>query len=209
MTLREFQPMPDDAAWLHFGSIALAAEPAASTLIARAKTAAQSKTAPCLVSYDPNVRPGFASDETIYRRNLDQAMEVADLIKLSRADLAWLRPGMRAEDFARHELTRRAALVVVTHGEDGAQAFTRKGRVTVEAPRVDVADTIGAGDAFMAGLLCALDERDVQTRAALSALSPEALTHALTFATHAAAVACTRPGAVMPWRKEISVLPNP
>jgi fructokinase len=203
MTLRELEPMPGDAAWLHFGSIALAAEPAASTLIARAKTAAQSKATPCLVSYDPNVRPGFASDETVYRRNLDQAMEIADLIKLSRADLAWLRPGMRAEDFAAHALARRAALVVVTQGENGAHAFTGPGRVTAEAPRVDVADTIGAGDAFMAGLLCAFDEVGVRTRAALSALSPESLTNALTFAARAAAIACTRPGAVMPWRKEI------
>ncbi|MGE0750454.1 MAG: carbohydrate kinase [Variibacter sp.] len=207
MTLRELKPMPGDAAWLHFGSIALAAEPAASTLIACAKTASRRADAPCLISYDPNVRPGFASDETIYRRNLDQAMEIADLIKLSRADLAWLRPGMRAEDFARHELTRRAALVVVTHGENGAQAFTPNGAVTVEAPRVYVADTIGAGDAFMAGLLCALDEAGVRTRATLSALSSAALTHALTFAAHAAAVACTRPGAVMPWRKELPSAP--
>lgn len=203
MTLRELAPHPDAATWLHFGSIALAAEPAASTLIARAKTASRNKAAPCLVSCDPNVRPGFAADEALYRRNLDQAMETADVVKLSRADLAWLHPGMSAETFAAQQ---GAALVVVTRGADGAQAFSRGMTVEAFAPRVTVADTIGAGDAFMAGLLCALDEAKMRTRAALRSLPPDALRDALTFATHAAAVACTRPGAAMPWRDELNIV---
>jgi fructokinase len=204
MTLRELAPHPADATWLHFGSIALAAEPAASTLIARAKTVARSTRSPCLVSYDPNVRPGFATDEAPYRRNLDQAMEVADLIKLSHADLAWMRPGMTADEFAREQIIRGALLVVITRGSEGAEAFTRQHGFAVPAPQVDVADTIGAGDAFMAGLLCALDEASVHTRAALAALSQGTLHRSLSFAARFAAVACTKPGAVMPWREELN-----
>ncbi|MGD9846595.1 MAG: carbohydrate kinase [Variibacter sp.] len=198
MTLRELAPHPPDAAWLHFGSIALAAEPAASTLIARAKTVARSTQSPCLVSYDPNVRPGFAADEALYRRNLDQGMETADLIKLSRADLAWMRPDMSVDRFAREQIARGAALVLVTRGNEGAEAFARHYSVIVPAPQVNVADTIGAGDAFMAGLLCALDEAKVRTRTALAALSRDALCDVVSFATRVAAMACTKPGAAMP-----------
>jgi fructokinase len=201
VTLRELAPHPADATWLHFGSIALAAEPAASTLIARAKTVARSTQSPCLVSFDPNVRPGFATDEAPYRRNLDQAMEVADLIKLSHADLAWMRPGMTADHFAQEQIAHGAALVVVTRGNEGAETFTRQQGFAVPAPQVDVADTIGAGDAFMAGLLCALDEAKVRTRAALAALPKSALDNAMSFAARIAAIACTKPGAVMPWRE--------
>jgi fructokinase len=204
MTLRELAPHPNAATWLHFGSIALAAEPAASTLIARAKTVARSAQSPCLVSYDPNVRPGFAADEALYRRNLDQAMEIADLIKLSDSDLAWLYPETESVEFAEVQMARGAALVVVTRGAEGAEAFTRGLMIEVPAPRVAIADTIGAGDAFMAGLLCALDQAGVQTRAALSSLGQDTLRDAVSFATRVAAVACAKPGAVMPWREELN-----
>jgi fructokinase len=208
MTLRELAPHPADATWLHFGSIALAAEPAASTLIARAKTVARNTQSLCLVSYDPNVRPGFAADEALYRRNLDQAMEVADIIKLSEADLAWMRPGMSTDQFAREQIAHGASLVVVTHGENGAKAFMRQHAVSVPAPRVTVADTIGAGDAFMAGLLCAFGEAHVRTQAELAALPKGALHDAVSFAACLAAIACTKPGAVMPWREEMQNSPS-
>ncbi|MBN8957543.1 MAG: carbohydrate kinase [Rhizobiales bacterium] len=208
MTLRELAPHPVDATWLHFGSIALAAEPAASTLIARAKTVARSTQSPCLVSYDPNVRPDFATDEAPYRRNLDQAMEVADLIKLSHADLAWMRPGITADGFAREQIVRGASLVVVTRGNEGAEAFTRQHGFAVPAPQVEVADTIGAGDAFMAGLLCALDEAHVRTRTVLAALPKKALLDAISFAACVAAVTCSKQGAVMPWREELQASPS-
>ncbi len=207
MTLRELAPLPAAARWLHFGSIALAAEPAASTVLARAKTAARRADAPCLVSFDPNVRADCAPDETAYRRHLAQAMEIADLVKLSHADLAWLHPGLDAEGFAARRLRAGAAVVVVTQGAQGARAFTGTGALAVTAPPVAVADTIGAGDAFTAGLLCALDEAGVHTRPALAALPPQALTDALAFAARAAALACTRKGAAMPRREALATAP--
>ena len=84
MTLRELKPLPEETTAFHFGSMALAAEPAASTLIARAKTARGDDRLVCI---DPNVRPAIAPSAPDYRRNLERAMEIADVVKLSRADL--------------------------------------------------------------------------------------------------------------------------
>ena len=89
MTLRELKALPDDTTIFHFGSMALAAEPAASTLIARAKAARGDNR---LVSIDPNVRPAIAPGAPDYRRNIEQAMEIADIVKLSRTPI-WIGCG--------------------------------------------------------------------------------------------------------------------
>ena len=115
MTLRELKPLPDETTAFHFGSMALAAEPAASTLIARAKTARGDDRLVCI---DPNVRPAIAPSAPDYRRNLDQAMEIADIVKLSRADLDWLRPGVSPNAFASERLAAGATLVIVTRGAE-------------------------------------------------------------------------------------------
>jgi fructokinase len=200
MTLRELKALPAETTMLHFGSIALAAEPAASTLIARARTAREQR----LVCVDPNVRPAFAPGKPLYRRNLERAMELGHIVKLSRADLAWLRPGAAPQDFARERLAAGAALVVVTRGLAGATAFTRRGTSEVEGVPVTVVDSIGAGDAFMAGLLAALHQAQVRTPGDLAAVSAERLRDAMAFAARVAAVTCTRPGADPPRRDELA-----
>jgi fructokinase len=203
MTLRELKPLPPEAAMLHLGSIALAAEPAASTLIARAKTAREGR----LVCVDPNVRPAFAFGKPFYRRNLERAMELGHIVKLSLSDLAWLRPGLAPEEFARERLAAGASLVVVTRGSNGAVACTRNGMSAVAAAPVPVVDTIGAGDAFTAGMLLALLEAGIKTPADLEAMAPKRLREVLAFAATVAGATCTRAGADPPRREELARLP--
>lgn len=203
MTLRELKPLPDETAILHFGSMALAAEPAASTLMARAKTARGDNRLICI---DPNVRPAVALSEMNYRRNLEQAMEIADIVKLSRADLDWLRPRVSARAFASERLAAGATLVVVTRGADGAAAFMRQHTCEVPAMQVTEVDTIGAGDAFTAGLLAHLVTLGVANRTALAALTADDLEGALKFAALAAGLTCTRTGADPPRKDELNHL---
>jgi fructokinase len=203
MTLRELKPLPDETTIFHFGSMALAAEPAASTLIARAKTARGDDRLVCI---DPNVRPAVAANETNYRRNLDQAMEVADIVKLSRADLDWLRSGVSPTAFARERLAAGAALVVVTRGADGASAFMQHQTWEVPAMPVTVVDTIGAGDAFTAGLLAHFVSLRIGTLGALAALTAADLEAALRSAAIVAALNCARAGADPPRRHELDHL---
>jgi fructokinase len=200
MTLRELRALPAHTAMLHFGSIALAAEPAASTLIARAQTARERH----LVCVDPNVRPAFAPDRPYYRRNLERAMELGHIVKLSLSDLAWLRPGLPPEAFAQERLAAGASLVVITRGSDGALGCTRGGMSAVAAAPVPVVDTIGAGDAFTAGLLAALLEAGIKTAASLEAMTPKRLSAALGFAAAVAGATGTRAGADPPRRHELA-----
>jgi fructokinase len=202
MTLRELKPLPGETTLFHFGSMALAAEPASSTLIARAKTARADR----LVCIDPNVRPAIAPNAPDYRRNLDQAMEVADIVKLSRADLDWLRPGTTPSEFARERLAAGATLVIVTRGSDGAAAFMPHHECEVPAVPVAVVDTIGAGDAFTAGLLAHLASVGIATRAALVALTPDDLDAALRLAAMVAALTCARAGVDPPRKHELDHL---
>jgi fructokinase len=131
-------------------------------------------------------------------------MERSTIVKASDSDLAWLFPELDAEEAAQRLLAQGARLVVVTLGEKGAVGVSAGVRVQIEAPRVDVVDTIGAGDEFGAALLAWLHDHD-----ALSVdlrLDESELSSALGFACRAASLICARAGADPPWRGELDGL---
>jgi fructokinase len=92
---------------------------------------------------------------------------------------------------------------VVTHGARGANAYSRHGKISVPARKVDIVDTVGAGDTFNAGILASLDESGLLSKQAIENLSEEAIRQALEFAAKAAAVTVSRAGANPPWRHEL------
>lgn len=190
---------PEDVAVLHFGSISLVLEPAASTLdglIARERGRR-------LLSLDPNVRPRLIGDREAYRRRMEGWVASCDLVKASRADLAWLYPGQEVEQVAERWRGLGPAVVVVTAGGQGAEGWTRSGAIHVPAVPVEVVDTVGAGDAFTAGLLAWLWRHGRTDRAGLAALDPSTLGEALAYAGRVAALTCTRPGADPPRRRDV------
>jgi fructokinase len=134
------------------GSISLIDLPGADNLAA----AALSMAGVCTLAVDPNARPGMIRDRAAWDRRMAALLDAARIIKLSIEDLEFIRPGQTPPDFARAALGQGAALVVVTHGGDGAEAFTRGGRVAHVPPPVDVVDTVGAGDTLMGNLLADL-----------------------------------------------------
>ena len=107
----------------------------------------------CTVSYDPNVRPALMGSAESARAKVERLVGLADVVKASDEDLAWLAPGVDAEEVAAAWLDLGPAMVVVTRGERGAIAACHAGSFEVPPIEVEVADTVGAGDAFMAGLL--------------------------------------------------------
>jgi fructokinase len=113
---------------------------------------------------------------------------------------------MGHEEVATRLLDLGAELVVVTLGADGALASTHRARGRVPAQHIDVADTIGAGDAFGAGLLVALEERDAFVRGGLAVLADSDLESVLRFASAVAALTCARFGAETPTRSEVADL---
>ena len=152
---------------------------------------------------DPNVRPGFISDEPAYRARMDRMLALADIVKLSDEDLLWLMgPGDVAAQ-ARKLLEKGPKLVCITEGSKGARAITAAHEVFVAATKVKPVDTVGAGDTFNAGVLASLHERGALQKAAVAGLGEDALRGALSLATRAAAVTVSREGANPPTRAEL------
>ena len=192
------------AASLHFGGISLLR----GTTPAAALAAAAGLRGRALVSLDLNVRPRLIDDAAAYRATLTRAIAACDLLKLSVADCAWLAPAADPLHLAAAQLDAGPALVALTRGSAGVTALRRRdGQVeTLHVPgfSVAVADSVGAGDSFSAGLLAALAERAALTREAVATMPVEELTAALRFAAAVAALTCTRPGADPPRRAEVA-----
>ena len=184
---------------LHTGSISLVLEPCATAFEALVRREAARR----VVSYDPNIRPTLIKDRAAVLARLARMAALADLIKLSDEDLEWIAPGAAADAVAAAWLKAGAKVVTVTRGAEGAAAFTARERVEIAGINVTVADTIGAGDTFTAGMLTALSRRAFLTKPALAALGAADLRAVLEFAARAAAITVSRPGADPPWSHEI------
>ena len=159
-----------------------------------------------LIVVDPNVRPAVFGDRDAYRRRFEHWASFAHVIKLSDADAEWLYPGECPEAVLDALLERGVRLAVVTLGADGAFAKTRACSVEVDAPGVEVVDTVGAGDAFGAGLLRWLWANDRLDAEAVGNLSGQALTEALGFAAAVGALQCSRAGATPSTLAEVEAL---
>jgi fructokinase len=185
-----------DVVALHVGTLGLILEPMASTLadlVAR-------ECGQRMVMLDPNIRVGLIPDPE-YRIRLKTAMSQSAVVKASEADLAWIYAGLDYQRAAEEILRDGAGVVVVTLGARGAFGAHQGTRMHVDAPRVEVVDTIGAGDAFGAAFLAWLHDHD-SIRPGLR-LEPEELKAALEFACLAGAITCTRAGADPPWKSEM------
>jgi fructokinase len=128
---------------------------------------------------------------------------MADIVKFSDEDLAWFGESGDASEIARRWLDLGPKLILVTRGGEGATGYSATATVKVPARRVEVVDTVGAGDTFNAGVLAALDERGLLTKATIARLAEDDIRAALDLGVRAAAVTVSRAGANPPWRGEI------
>lgn len=192
--------LPAAVSTLFFGGISLVNDPAASTY-----EALQAREAPARVTMiDPNIRPGFiAGQEDSYRARIERMIARADIVKLSDEDLVWLAGEGDVVELARGLLAKGPKVVFITEGAAGARAVTATQNRFIAATKVDVVDTVGAGDTFNAGALAALHQAGVLTKPQLAALSDDVLDAALTLGTRAAAVTVSRAGANPPWSHEL------
>ncbi len=192
--------LPADVSTLFFGGISLVNDPAASTYEAlQAREAATRVT-----MIDPNIRPGFiAGQEDSYRARIERMIARADIVKLSDEDLIWLEGEGDVVTLARGLLAKGPKVVFITEGAAGARAVTATQNRFIAATKVEVVDTVGAGDTFNAGALAALHQANVLTKPQLAALSDDVLDAALTLGTRAAAITVSRAGANPPWSHEL------
>jgi fructokinase len=178
----------DDAKIFHFGSITLIHEPSRSATLAAAQAALDKGLT---ISYDPNLRLPLWQSEAAAREGMLLGFDYADIVKISDVELAFLGGDLNA-------LWRdRTRLILVTEGEKGAAAHTRKGSVQMDGFSVESVDTTGAGDAFVAGMLVGVLEQPDYTNL-------DALRGMLRLANAAGAIATTHKGAIpsLPTRTE-------
>ena len=203
----DLQHVPAELSALNLGSYATVVEPIASTLRALVEREHErgraSGTRP-LIAFDPNVRLNVEPDLARWRTQLDWMLPRTDLLKVSEEDLALLAPGSALDTFAAAALAQGVRAVVVTRGALGAIGWTSQVNTATPPVPIEVVDTVGAGDTFQAALLTWLAEHGALNAEALGALTRPALHAALEFAARAAAITCSRRGADMPRRNEVS-----
>ncbi len=200
---QDIPPIPDAIDALFIGGISLVPDPCGAAVEALVE-----RLHPRMpVMIDPNIRPFFIQDAAAYRARLDRLLARADLVKLSSDDLEWLMPGASFAQAAARILGMGAKAVFQTGGADGAIAHWHGVPISAAATRVKVADTIGAGDTFNAGVLAALHKAGVLSRDGIANLGADVLHKALSLGTRAAAITVSRPGANPPWAHELAALP--
>ncbi len=200
--LRTALPALGSEIWgVHAGSYSLVVEPVGASLLALAEREAGHR----LITLDPNVRPTVEPDLDLWRARVDRFVACADVVKVSAEDLELLQPGVNPAQVAARWRALGAALVVVTHGADGAEAFGAAGGVSAPSAPVEVVDTVGAGDAFMAALIAGLAECGATTRSDVEALGSEQVESLLRLAAEAAGITCGRRGADLPRRSELGL----
>ena len=191
--------LEDDVAALHVGTLALATDPPGAIVAAFAEREARRRT----LIVDPNVRPALIPDRDAYVRRFEQLAAVADLVKLSSTDLAWLYPGRDSKAAVARLLAAGTGCVALTHGPGGAEGWTASGSATVAAPAVTVVDTVGAGDAFGAGMLAWLWRSDHLNKQSIRCLQSNELRAALAYAAATGAAQCTRASAWGPTTADV------
>jgi fructokinase len=202
--LRELSPGTE---LLHFGSIASWTPPGdarIADLVGDLRAGGS-----VLISYDPNVRPAVFGRRVRGIEMVERSVRDAHVVKASREDLEWLYPEIAPDDVATRWSRLGANLVVVTDGAEGATAY-RGTRAPLHRPgrRVTVVDTIGAGDAFTAGLLTGLVRRRLHRNRRLEGISDGTLADIIDEAVLVSAITCEREGADPPRLEELSRVPT-
>ncbi len=192
--------LPDGVRAINFGSYATVVGPTASTQ----RMLIEREHGRTLIAYDPNIRLNVEPRLEVWRDQIDWMLPHTELLKVSDEDLGLVMPGTAPKEFAARALAQGVKLVIVTRGAEGAIAWNAQGEATVAPVKVQVIDTVGAGDTFQAATLTWLAEQDALSGAALAALTPDRLRLALGFAARAAAITCSRRGADMPRRPEVA-----
>ena len=195
---------PRNARAFQFGSYAMVIEPVAGAQRALIEREHARGDAGALIAYDPNVRLVVEPDVTRWRETLQWMLPRTHLLKISDEDLGLLYPDLAPKAAAAQWLARGVRCVVVTRGAQGALAFCGNARAAATHVKVQVIDTVGAGDTFQAALLTWLAEHERLSIGGVGTLDATALGAMLGFATRAAAITCSRRGADLPRRTELA-----
>ena len=183
------------------GGISLHCDPGAEAYVRFAETHANGS----VVMVDPNIRPSFISNEIRFRDRIERMLRLADIVKVSDEDLNWLFPESETIEIKVARLQKLGpGIVVLTRGISGVKAWKPEGNpIFVDSLKVDVVDTVGAGDSFNAGFLTSLANAGLLNKGTIRLISESDIVSALNFGVRTAAITVGRVGANPPWRDEL------
>ena len=186
-------PQTERPSLLHIGTLATVIEPGASVLFEWAQSVA--KVAP--IVFDPNIRPAVISDREQYVDQVDRWVAISSAVKVSDEDIRWLYPSLEIEQVVNNWLTKGPSLILVTYSDKGLTGYRLGEKISIDAVKVKVADTVGAGDTVGAILVEAIfkDGLDILTGTRLETM--------LKRAAKAAAITVSRVGANPPTFEEL------
>ena len=192
-----------DARVVHTCSLGAVLTPGCEDVLALLERLRETAT----ISYDVNARPAITGTGPELVARVETVAALSDIVKASDEDIASLYDGADPIVGAKRLLALGPSVVVVTRGHDGATWLTRSQETDVASVPVVVADTIGAGDTFCAGVIDALWERDLlgaDRRDRLADATRDTVVSVLAHAARAASITVGRPGADPPYRRELS-----
>lgn len=193
-------PSLGNASLVHIGSLGAFLEPGAT----RVRQLVADLPPGITVTFDPNIRPQLLSDREAIQDRMREIAGRADVIKLSDEDATWLYPGLETDGILDLLIRAGARVVALTCGGQGADIASREARIHVDAPAVDVVDTVGAGDSFMAALAHDLLEGSAARSVEIGEFNAGMLHELGARAARAAAVTVARAGADLPTQDEIA-----
>jgi sugar/nucleoside kinase (ribokinase family) len=193
------------ASVLHFGSISLIDEPAAT---ATRKAVEAARHCGAVISYDPNVRLGLWPSAIACRDAILRTLGWADIVKINLEELEFLTGSTQLESAATLRAQHNIALLVVTLDRNGCHVFTEQQSLALPGFQISLVEATGAGDGFTAALISGLLPCIINSpnrRTALNLLGSKDLTEILIRANAVGAITCTRPGAIpaLPTKNEI------
>ncbi len=196
--------LPAGTGHLHIGSIGTTLTPGDAEVTAAVHRAREQGT----VSYDPNVRPTIMGAVETVRPRVEELVALADVVKCSEDDIAWLYPGEGASAVMARWVALGASLAVVTLGGEGVTwRVASDGEGHAPARVREVVDTVGAGDSFMAGLVSGLLDAGLlgstDARSRLAAAGLDDVAPAVERALATSGVTVRHAGAYGPTREEI------
>jgi len=178
---------------LHIGTLVTIIEPGASVLFDWAVKVGE--FAP--IVFDPNVRGSVMADRAKYAAAVEKWVSISSVVKVSDDDIAWLYPSDSLDVVAHRWIDGGVSCVVITRGANGLIGFTSSGMEEVDGARVDVVDTVGAGDTVGAIVVEGIIKHSVH------GLQGQVLNALLHKAAIAAGITCSRAGAQPPRAHEL------
>lgn len=199
INLKDISALPKEITTLYIGGICLMSEPNGSEI----ETFINKESKDKVVFFDPNIRPNLIKNKSVYMKRFENILLQSDIIKVSDEDLEWLYPDSNEDEICNMWLEKGLSIVVLTKGSAGALIKSNNHEVFSKGKKVEVVDTIGAGDIFNAAFVFSLSENNCLEKKTIKDVSAKILVDSLDFANKVACISVTRVGSNSPTLKEI------